>query len=308
MKRVLLTGATGFVGRHCLSALVARNYEVHAVSFNRGSLDSTPAGVRWHQADLLNAEQVRLLIARIEPTHLLHCAWYAVPGKYWDAPENFDWAKASLHLLKAFANAGGKRAVGVGTCAEYDWSQEYCSEISTPLNPATPYGACKLELERGLSELGQQKRISTAWGRLFFLYGPHEDTKRLVPSVIISLLQEEPALCSHGEQVRDFLYVQDAGDALAALVDSEVLGAVNIASGVPVRLREVVEEIAEQLHRPQLIKMGAKPAAENEPACLVADVVRLRDEVRWTPRYNLRDGLAETISWWRTKLAKQRTA
>lgn len=299
MKRVLLTGASGFVGRHCLSALVARNYEVHAVSFHRGNAESTTAGVRWHQADLLNPEQVRSLVTRIEPTHLLHCAWYAVPGKYWNAPENFKWVEASLHLLKMFANAGGKRAVGVGTCAEYDWSQGHCSEISTPLNPATPYGACKHQLERGLSELGKQEGISTAWGRLFFLYGPHEDTKRLVPSVIISLLEEEPALCSHGEQVRDFLHVQDAGDALVALLDSEVSGAVNIASGVPVRVREVVGEIAEQLHRPQLVQMGARPAPENEPARLVADVARLRDEVGWSPRYALGTGLAETIEWWK---------
>lgn len=307
MKRVLLTGASGFVGRHCLSALDAEEYEIHAIS-NRGLAEPTKAGVRWHQADLLNAEQVRSLITEIEPTHLLHCAWYAVPGKYWDAAENFEWVDASLHLLEMFANAGGKRAVGVGTCAEYDWSHGHCSEISTPLNPATAYGVCKHKLERGLGELGKQNGISTAWGRLFFLYGPHEDPKRLVPSVISSLLREEPALCSHGEQVRDFLHVQDAGDALVALLDSEVSGAVNIASGVPVRLHEVIEEIAKQLHRRHLVQLGDRPAPENEPARLVADVARLRDEVRWSPRYNLRDGLAQTINWWRTQLAKQRTA
>jgi nucleoside-diphosphate-sugar epimerase len=303
MKTVLLTGAMGFVGRHCLTALSARGYEIHAVS-HRGISESGPPGVHWHQADLLNAAQVSLLVNQIRPTHLLHCAWYAVPGKYWEAQENFEWVEASRHLLKTFADAGGKRAVGVGTCAEYDWSQGHCSEISTPLNPASIYGACKYKLERDLGELGKQKRISTAWGRLFFLYGPHEDTNRLVSSVISSLLQEEPALCSHGEQVRDFLYVQDAGDALVALLDSEVSGAVNIASGVPVRLHEVIEEIADQLHGRHLVQLGARPAPENEPALLVADVARLRDEVRWSPRYNLREGLAQTINWWRTQLRK----
>lgn len=301
MKKVLLTGATGFVGRHCLPALSARGFEIHAVS-HRGSSESAPAGVHWHQADLLNSEQVSLLVNQTRPTHLLHCAWYAVPGKYWEAPENFEWVEASLHLLKTFADAGGKRAVGVGTCAEYDWSQGQCSEISTPLNPASTYGACKHKLERDLGELGKEKRISTAWGRLFYLYGPHEDARRLVPSVIGSLLQKEPALCSHGEQVRDFLYIKDAGDALVALLDSEVSGAVNIASGVPVRLRDVIAEIAKQLHQPELLHFGARPVPENEPPRLVADVERLRNEVGWTPRYDLTRGLAETIKWWQTKL------
>jgi nucleoside-diphosphate-sugar epimerase len=304
MKKVLLTGATGFIGRHCLPALVARGYEVHALSHSRGGLDSTLATIHWHHADLLDPKQVVALVEEIEPTHLLHCAWYAVPGKYWSAPENFQWGEASLHLFKTFQSAGGKRAVGVGTCAEYDWSSDCCSENSTALNPETIYGTCKRDTQRALDELGKQTGLSTAWGRLFFLYGPHEDRERLVASVIVSILQRETALCSHGEQVRDLLYTPDAGDALVALLDSEVSGAVNIASGAPVHLRDVIEEIARQLHGSELVQLGARPAPENEPARLLADVARLRDEVGWTPRYDLRQGLAETISWWQTQLKK----
>lgn len=304
MKRVLLTGATGFVGRHCLPALVARGYEVHALSLSRGAADSALETVHWHHADILDPKQVTALVKAIGPTHLLHCAWYAVPGKYWSASENFQWVGASLHLFKTFQSAGGKRAVGVGTCAEYDWSSDYCSEGSTALNPATIYGTCKRDTQRALDEFGKQTGLSTAWGRLFFLYGPHEDRERLVASVIISILERKPALCSHGEQVRDFLYTPDAGDALAALLDSEVSGAVNIAFGEPVRLRDVIEEIASQLHSSELVQLGARAATANEPARLLADVARLRNEVGWTPRYNLRQGLAETISWWRKQLKK----
>ena len=304
MKKVLLTGATGFVGRHCLPALVARGYEVHALSRSRGGTDSTPATIHWHHADLLDPKQVIALVKTIGPTHLLHCAWYAVPGKYWSAPENFQWVEASLHLFKTFASAGGKRAVGVGTCAEYDWSSDCCSENSTALNPATIYGTCKRDAQRCLEEIGKQTGLSTAWGRLFFLYGPHEDRERLVASVIVSILQKEKALCSHGEQIRDFLYTPDAGDALVALLDSDVSGAVNIASGAAVCIRNVIEEIAGKLHSSELVQLGARPAAENEPARLVADVARLRDEVGWTPRYDLGQGLAETISWWQTQLKK----
>jgi nucleoside-diphosphate-sugar epimerase len=146
--------------------------------------------------------------------------------------------------------------------------------------------------------------LSSAWGRLFFLYGPHEYEERLVASIIRSILQDHPALCSHGEQVRDFLYIEDAADALAALLDSDVTGPVNIASGVPLRLSELIQEIAAQLGRPDLIRLGARPTAPNEPSLLVADVGRLRDEVRWAPQYELTRGLNETINWWKSQLTK----
>ena len=227
----------------------ARGYEVHAVRSKEGVTVAPHTESHWHQVDLLNAAQVSRLLEQVRPTHLLHCAWYAVPGKYWSSPENFRWVEASSHLFKSFAATGGKRAVGVGTCAEYDWNDGLCSEQVTPLTPTTTYGVCKHELQLMLDTLAKRTGLSTAWGRLFFLYGPHEYEERLVASTIRSILQQQPALCSHGEQVRDFLYVQDAADALVALLDSDVTGAVNIASGVPLRLLEVIQEIAAQLER-----------------------------------------------------------
>lgn len=304
MKRVLLTGASGFVGRHCLPTLVARGYEVHAVSSRADAPREMTKSVHWHRADLLDAAQVSALLAQVEPTHLLHCAWYAVPGAYWTSAENFRWVEASLHLLQTFAASGGQRVVATGTCAEYDWRYGYCSEKVTPLHPTTIYGVCKHALQLMLEALCGQANVSAAWGRLFFLYGRHESPQRLVASVISSVLQEQPALCSHGAQIRDFLYAQDAADALVALLDSETTGAVNIASGTPVTLRRVVEEAAAQLGRPDLIRLGALPSPEHEPRLLLADVARLRDEVNWSPRYDLASGLAETIGWWKLQLQK----
>ncbi|NJM40384.1 MAG: NAD-dependent epimerase/dehydratase family protein [Anaerolineae bacterium] len=138
--------------------------------------------------------------------------------------------------------------------------------------------------------------------RIFLLYGPHEPPQKLVPAVVRAVLQGEPARTSHGQQVRDVLHVQDVADAFVALLGSEVQGAVNIASGVPVALREVVLMIGEQLGRRELIQLGALPAAPNDPPKLVADVTRLRDEVGWRPKINLTTGLANTIEWWRSQL------
>jgi nucleoside-diphosphate-sugar epimerase len=298
MKRVLLTGATGFIGRHCLPLLLANGFEVDGVS-SRIVTDTIAPEVSWHQADLLDPRQVTNLLEKIKPTHLLHFAWYAVPGKYWTSIENLRWVQASLNLFQSFAICGGERVVGAGSCAEYDWQDGYCAEKSSPLKPATLYGASKHALQVMLDAFAQQIGISAGWGRSFFLYGPHEYPNRLVPSVVQSILKGEPARCSHGNQVRDFLYVKDVAAAFVKLLESEVTGAVNIASGHGVTLKEIIETIAQNLRRQDLVKLDALPAAVNEPPALLADVARLRDEVGWSPRYDLTGGLAETINWWK---------
>jgi nucleoside-diphosphate-sugar epimerase len=300
MKKVLVTGATGFVGRHCLPLLIARGYEVHALGSRVQDTATIPSD-SWHDRDLLDKQQVSDLIASLQPTHLLHCAWYAVPGKYWTARENYQWVESGIHMLETFASHGGQRVVGVGSCAEYDWRYGYCSETLTPLNPATTYGICKHTLQLLLSGFSKQTGLSSAWGRLFFLYGPYEQSGRLVASVIRSLLQEQPALCSQGQQIRDFLYVQDAADALVALLDSNVEGAINIASGIPVSVADVVEQLAELMQHPELVRLGALPETGDDPHLLVADTTRLRNELGWSPRYQLSDGLSQTIRWWKLR-------
>ncbi len=310
MRKVLLTGATGFIGRHCLPALVAAGFdEIHAVS-TRAATDGanelaprTTTGVRWHETNLLSDDAAERLVAEVRPTHLLHMAWYAEPGKYWTSPLNEDWLRASVRLLGAFASHGGERAVAAGTCAEYDWNYDgYCSESETPLAPATLYGRSKHALHDALETLARERGLSAAWGRVFFLYGAHEHPQRLVSSVIRALLRGEPARCTHGEQLRDFLYVQDVADAFVALLASDARGAFNIASGEAVSLKTVVNKIAEKLQRPDLVQLGAIPAPAGEPQLLAADVSRLRGEVGWSPAYTLDAGLDASISWWRGRM------
>lgn len=296
MKKVLVTGATGFIGRHSLSALHKSGYEVHAVS-NQKSLEENGGYIVWHRANLLAPNESLALIKEIRPTHLLHFAWYAVPGKYWTAPENLAWVRATVYLMEAFSDHGGQRAVMAGSCAEYDWKFDYCSEQFTPCRPATLYGACKLSTQMLLEAWSEQIGLSSAWGRIFFLYGPGEYASRLVPSVVNSLLHDEPARCTHGNQVRDFMHVEDVAVAFVKLLESEARGAVNIASGKAVPLKEVVYAIADHFNKRQLVQLGAISAAAGEPAVLVADVGRLRDEVGFKPHYDLKQGIAQTIEY-----------
>ena len=214
-KRVLVTGAGGFIGRWSVPPLLAEGYEVHAVTRAAGlDVPAQLRGAELHATDLLDAAATERLLNRVRPTHLLHFAWIATPGIYWTSDENRRWLASSTQLLRHFQAQGGVRAVMAGTCAEYDWSQaEVCIEgVSALADEAgatiTPYAQSKLALYRELQGIGRGGDLSTAWGRIFFQYGPDEHPDRLVASVIINLLQgregpqvEEPAvgLRGHGK-------------------------------------------------------------------------------------------------------------
>lgn len=304
MRRVLVTGANGFIGRHTLNILKERDFDVHAVT-SKTHLP-TDVNFNWHTIDLLDYGQVRALMQETQPTHLLHFAWDTTPGRYWISSDNFRWVQASLELLLQFRRYGGQRIVMAGTCAEYSWKDGFCSEFTTPTSPITPYGICKNSLQSMLGAYSAQSGLSSAWGRIFFLYGPHEAPERLIPSVVYSLLKGKPARCTHGNQIREFLHVRDAADAFVALLESKVSGPVNISSGKPVTLKDIIYMVADKLNRRDLVQLGVIEPPKNEPKRIVADTQRLNNEVGWVPKINLDRGLDQTILWWRRVLGDKR--
>ncbi len=292
MSRVIVTGGGGFIGRPAVRDLLARGFEVHVTH-----VEPTPPfvidGVVWHRVDLMDADAVKRFVGEVRADRLLHLAWYAVHGKFWRAPENLAWTAASVRLVQAFREAGGSRVTVAGTCAEYDWSGDgLMNEATTALAPHTLYGVCKDAVRRVVEAYAAESGLSWSWGRVFFLYGATEPPARFVASVAGALARGESARMSHGEQVRDFLHVDDVAGALVALLLSDVQGAVNIASGVPVTLGEVADELA-RLAGKGRVERGAIAAAAGDPPRLLADVARLRDEVGYRPTRSLSDGLAE---------------
>lgn len=280
MKRVLVTGASGFVGRHAVPALREAGYEVRTV----------PAG-----NDLLDAAVRRRVVAEAGASHLLHLAWIATPGEYWRSPANLDWVAASLDLLRLFGEAGGARAVMAGSCAEYRWGAPHLAE-DAPCEPATLYGVAKDAARRLAMAYARQAGLSVAWARLFFLYGPGERPGRLVSDAIAALRAGNAFPTSGGTQRRDFLHVADAARALVALLDSAATDAVNIGAGDAVAVRDLLEILADQIGGRALLQFGARPMAAGDPAVIEADVSRLTLETGFRPRFDLAAGLADTIA------------
>lgn len=292
--RVLVTGASGLIGRRVLARLQERGFEVVAVA--RRIPQDRPPPITWLAADLLDDDARRLVLERAGATHLLHLAWYAEHGRFWEAPENVAWTAATVRLVQEFSAAGGQRAVLAGSCAEYAWGGSApLHETGSAVEPATLYGICKDATRRVVEHV----MPDSAWGRIFFLYGPGEHPDRLVASVARSLVAGQRAPTSTGEQLRDFLHVDDVASAFAALVASDVTGAVNVGSGRAVTVKRIVQSIAEVSGRPELLDIGAFPARPGDPGEIVADVCRLRDEVGWRPQIELEAGLAATVEWWR---------
>ena len=303
-RRVLVTGASGFIGRHALEPLVRRGFDVHAVTSRPPPAADAPAEVTWHRADLLDARTHDALLAAAAPSDLLHLAWYAEHGRFWTSTENLRWSAATIGLVQAFAERGGRRVVGAGSCAEYRWGDRGpCVEGVTPLEPATLYGAAKHATHTLLHAAAGELGIELAWGRVFFLYGPGEAPGRLVASIARALLAGERAPTGDGTQLRDFMHVADVAGAFAALLDSGVGGAVNIGSGEARPLRTLIEAVGAAAGRPELLDVGALAPRPGDPDELVADVARLRGEVGFVPATGLDEGIAGTVAWWRERRA-----
>ncbi|MBT9545487.1 MAG: NAD-dependent epimerase/dehydratase [Candidatus Sericytochromatia bacterium] len=286
--RVLVTGASGFVGRYCLAALAQQQIEVHGLGRKEPGSDLP---VIWHSQDLHDSAGTEKLLKDLQPSHLLHLAWYAEPGKYLHASENLLWVQSSLALFQAFQRFGGQRILSAGSCLEYDLQAGFCSELTTARKSSHLYGNCKHALHLMGEAWGRQMGISFAWAHLFYLYGPGEAPNRLVPAVFNAILAGETIKCSHGRQIKDFLHVQDVAEALVAVLLSDMQGAVNIGSGQPLSVRDLVlKQIAVSGQQAE-VDFGAYPSSPFDPPFMVANTERLSQELSWQPKISLENGL-----------------
>jgi UDP-glucuronate decarboxylase len=301
--KVLVTGASGFLGRAVTEQLILLGYDVYGLSTVDHDACGQISKLSWVTADLFSPLDITLLMEKHQFEGLVHLAWDTTHGSYWQSNDNLRWVATSLHLFEAFRIYGGKRIVVAGSSAEYQWGIDpILDENTTKIIPSSLYGVSKNALRSMLESWAPQNNISWGWGCIFNIFGPFEKKDRLIPKNIVRLIRKETIPFDDGLLYRDFLHVDDAGTAFAAFFKSNVEGVINIASGQSTSVRQILQTIAELLDASDLIMFDAVASNDNEPESVIASVDRLKKEIGWSAKISLRDRLASTCAWWKTKI------
>ncbi|PWW00315.1 dTDP-6-deoxy-L-talose 4-dehydrogenase (NAD+) [Hoeflea marina] len=269
MKRVALTGATGFVGRSIHRALAAAGHEVVPVirtgSGDRLAASAMPAILT---DDLFAGDSGWWMDRLAGIDAIIHAAWYVEPGKYLDSDRNLDCVSGTLALARGARRAGVGHFIGIGTCMEYRLPSPALA-IDSPLGPSTLYGASKLALFEMLGRYFGESETVFSWCRLFYLHGEGEHPARLVPYIRQQLARGETARLSAGTQLRDFLDVGAAGAMIARVIETGQPGAINVCSGQAVTIRQLAERIADESGRRDLLDFGTAAIHPADPASVV---------------------------------------
>ncbi len=308
--RCLVTGATGHVGAFVTKALIARGCEVAVLA--------RPGSDLWRIADCL--DQVTVLRGSLgdlgeaqpaledwRPEYVFHLAWAGVTSAYRSDPAQITRNVAgSLSLFEAAHRAGMTVWVGIGSQAEYGPVPGILRE-DLPPQPQTAYGVAKHSLARLTETLCAMTGTRFLWLRLLAAYGPMDDPRHLIPGVIEQLLSGERPALTPGEQLWDYLYVEDAAEAICRLaLDTAASGVFNLGSGQAQPVRVLVETIRDLIDPALPLGFGDLPYRPDQVMHLEADISRLKSAAQWQPQTVLQDGLRRTVDWHRRRRAGER--
>lgn len=287
-KKVLLTGATGLVGKESIRPLQDMGYEIYALTID----DNNPNnGVNWIKCNLFDENSVKDVFEKIKPTHLLNFAW-ATTGNYLTSDINLEFVKAGLNMLKYFKANGGKRTVYVGTCFEYKFKDEPLKETD-PVNPQTLYAKSKNALHELAEEFCSINDISFGYGRIFYVFGHGENEKRLTAHLIKTLSENKEVIINNGSLIKDYMYTKDIAGAFAAFLNSGVKGTVNICTGRGISLKEYSTYIAKKLGKEEFLNI--KQEETNQPPIITGDNSRLINEVGYKIQYSFENAIDEIL-------------
>ncbi len=291
VKTVAVTGASGFVGRHVLAALARRPVEIIALS-RRSGHPPLPAAA-WKEMDIadLRADPFE---AMGRPDVLIHLAWDGLPN--YRSPDHDETELPRQHdFLKRAVQGGLSSLFCAGTCFEYGLQSGALSE-DTPCLPSNPYGRAKHALQQQLEMLRQSMPFEMTWARLFYTYGPGQNPKSLWPQFHEAHRRGASVFdMSGGAQIRDFLAIETLAELIATLaLDHPGAGVVNLCSGDPVTVRDIVTRWAAELNWNVRLNLGHYPYADYEPMEFWGDNSKLRGILGTDPERHIRQ--ARTIA------------
>jgi nucleoside-diphosphate-sugar epimerase len=303
--RILLTGATGFVGSAVLPRLVSRGHDV-AILQEPGVDDwrirEHTRSVLTIEGDLAAPDRYAPAVRGFRPQAVAHLAWAGVAGSARNDPRQLENVTAAAHLLGLAHDAGAKHWVGLGSQAEYGPHSARLDE-RTPTRPTTLYGIAKLATCLATARLCEEHGIRHAWLRLFSSYGPKDHPAWMVPYLILELLRGKRPSLTAGEQLWDYVHVVDVAEAVyATLVSPSATGVMNLGSGRAVPIRRIVEQIRDLVDPSLPLGFGEIPYRSDQVMHLEADTTRLEESTGWTCRITLADGIKETVRWYREHL------
>ena len=292
-RRILVTGATGFIGWHLCSSLVALDAEVHGLSRSADAAKMAPGCQAW-AVNLSDIKAVRSAIAHIQPQLIYHLAGLVTARQELDLvlPMLENNLVGTVHLLQAVAETGGSPIVVAS-------SSEELSATSLDRTPNSPYATAKTAGTMYARMFHKVYNLPVTVAQLFMSYGPRQASTKLIPYAIGAFLRGENPQLSSGDRVCDFVYV---GDIVRGLLKAGIYPnlsgqTVALGTGKGTRIREVIELIAELLGSPIKPEFGAmRDRIGEQPQ--VADITTWQ-MLDWQPLWQLQDGLIETLAWYR---------
>lgn len=308
--RLLITGASGFVGAATVRRALDRGHEVVALvrdPARSGRLATSAANIALFAADLCDAATVEAALVAFKPECVLHLAWAGVGNFARNDPSQvYDNLVPTIRLLELAARHGAAKFVGLGSQGEYGPLDKVIGEDDRP-RPTTLYGASKLATLLIAERMAALQGLDFAWMRLFSTYGPGDNEVWLIPSIIRQLLIGERPKTTLGTQSWDYLYIDDVADGILAVAETKTAVATfNLGSGKAVPVREIIETIRDLIDPSAEIGFGEIPFRPDQVMHMQADIARLTRATAWAPQIELAEGLRQTIDEMRARHATER--
>jgi nucleoside-diphosphate-sugar epimerase len=251
------------------------------------------------EGDLAHEDSYAAQVRAFAPTHLVHLAWQGVLGRHRNDSAQYRNVATTMALVEIAFSSGARHFVGLGSQAEYGPCSARIAETA-PTSPTTMYGAAKLATCLLAQRFCELNGMRFAWLRLFSSYGPADNPEWMIPYLALKLLRRERPAVTAAEQRWDYVYIDDAAEAVCAVVaHDEASGIFNLGSGTAPPLKEMIEGIRREIDSRLPVGYGEVPYRPDQVMHLEADITRLTANTGWRPRTPLAEGIRKTVSWYR---------